>query len=753
MDNLANPYLVADEAFVVSLITNVVISSLIFFVFIFLRPKYKELYQYRYEHQHHGIDTPPSSSLFGWVLSTLRFSNEKIIASSGLDAYCYLRNVRSSFYIMLLMAILTAIGLYPTNYMGKFNETRAPDESKVVGLSTISMTNIAQGEKTLWVHVFFTFLTTLVVCYFIFYDYKDYSNRRIQFKNQDRLMNYSIYVKDIPNHLFTQEDFFSHMDHLFPGQIKEVALIVQTTAVYKKIEEREGYVKLYDHIAEREKRTNKTEYVRDGFLGRFGNRRNALGYYQQKINELDREIQVEKLSAQDSLSLEGRCGFVIFTTKSAAKIAEQVIVDKGHPFKMVRYSGIDPSDIYWPNIDMSYTNFWVRSIEIGIAIFFMVFFWMIPIGIIAGVSNISSLSQLGAFQWVLRFIKENPVMLGFLEGVMTNVLLILAMIILIPILTKMSKVQGHFSRSDIDKSVFRKLFLFQIFNVFLGSSIVGSIFDSIATIINSPSSIISMLAASLPGQANQMINLTMLSACTAVMGISRIIPLMIRQSKLKKALTPREFYDISHIGGFPYYIFYSRNVLILQICLAYSTMTPFILLFGAWYFGVTYLFSKYNIVWVNTPNYQTGGRLYPSVFRRTIIGLLIYQLLMIGVFNLYKFYWGNLTAIAVIFTAIYGYYVDSLFLDKSRYGVLCTYDENEALLNQDHFHDQCMSLKEYTGKEYLPPFYSPLVQINNESIDLADIKSNAESFDYYPNTNPNGKDNGKGNNKNYNRLF
>ncbi|EFA85535.1 hypothetical protein PPL_01493 [Heterostelium album PN500] len=676
---MPNQYRVQDSAFVVTLVINAVISVLVFIAFCVFRRKFKDFYEYRYQTKQPGVDTAPSDSFFGWVASTLNYSNEKIIQTAGLDGYFYLRQIRTSFYIMVVLVVLSAIILYPTNSQGGYNAARQenngtlPDE--VVGLSVISMSNIARGENLLWVHVVFTVIVTSVVCFFIYFDYKDFAERRITFKHQNRLMNHTVFIRDIPDRLFTKESLTRYMESYFPGQIRDIILINQLPIIYKLMNQREGFVKKYECAMEKASRTNKTVYVKTGLCGCFGEKREALDFYQEKIDDLDKSIEMHRTRSEQNMPDSGS-GFIVFNHKSTAKIVEQVVMDKKFPMKMVRFSAPDPYDVYWPNVSYTSHSFFIRSLIVSIFIFGLVFFWSIPVAFLSGFSNLATLSKISAFSWLVDIIEKSSVLAGFLQGFLPNLVLIIFMALLIPIIKKVSQVQGFFSNSEVDESVFRKYFIFEVFNVFLVSAIAGSIFQSIESIVDHPSSIITMLATALPGQAYQMTNLIMIAAAGGVMALLRFIGLLIKLIKLRwLAKTPRQIADTKKCGSFSYSTSYAMSLLYLQICLAYSTMTPFILIFGMWYFGINYLVSKYNIIWVSTPEYQSGGSLYPSAFRRTIVGLIIYQLLMIGVFNVYKFFWGNLVVIPLIGTVCYSY-------------------------------------QDYNGTQYRPPYYSPLMAIN-----------------------------------------
>ncbi|EGG22185.1 hypothetical protein DFA_04303 [Cavenderia fasciculata] len=723
---MTNRYEVQDSAFVVTLVINVVIGVLGLILFCVLRRRYNLVYRYRYEmHQQQGttVDQPPSNTFFGWIGSTIRYPNQKIIEHSGLDAYFYLRQIKTSLMIMVILMVLSAIALYPTNYYGKYNENRPTNEDgelvdEIKGLSLISMSNIERGSNKLWVHLCFTLIVTAVVLFFTFLDYREYSIKRILYKCQNRLCNYSVLIKDIPESISTKDQLTNFLYSFFPptlGDIQDVVMHHPADHIFTLIQQREGFIKSYEVAQEKSKK--KVQFVKTGFLGCFGEKREALEYYQQRINELNKEIESERHEAENNRST---AAFVVFSQKQSAKISVQTIMNRDYPYQFRRHDSPDPSDIFWKNLSVGYKSILIRTLLVSIFIFFLVFFWSIPVAFLSGFSNLATLAKISAFSWLVDIINKSSVLSGFLQGFLPNLVLIIFMIILVPIITLASKIEGFHSFTSIDKSVFSKYFFFQVFNVFLISAIAGSIFQSLESIVNNPSTIITLLSTALPGQAFQMINLIMIASVGVFLQVLRLIELIVKSIRIRYFVsTKRQLEEVQKCGPFSYSTSYTTNLLYLQICLAYSTLTPFILIFGTIYFMGAYLAQKYNIIWVNTPNYQSGGSLYPLAYRRSIVGLIIYQLVMIGVFNVYDFFWGNLVIIPLVATLLFWAHCEFLFCHKSEHGILdsrIAQDEDFPLNNQGIFYDAGLAYQSYNETQYQPPWYRPLMAVQNSSL-------------------------------------
>ncbi|MCO5597753.1 hypothetical protein L7F22_051834 [Adiantum nelumboides] len=90
--------------------------------------------------------------------------------------------------------------------------------------------------------------------------------------------------------------------------------------------------------------------------------------------------------------------------------------------------------------------------------------------------------------WVIKAILQ-----AFLPRLALIVFLTLSPILLL----KLSQAEGIPVQSHVVRGAARKYFYFSVFNVFLGVTIAGSLFDTLNDLINNPKLIISLLSKSL----------------------------------------------------------------------------------------------------------------------------------------------------------------------------------------------------------------------------------------------------------------
>lgn len=68
----------------------------------------------------------------------------------------------------------------------------------------------------------------------------------------------------------------------------------------------------------------------------------------------------------------------------------------------------------------------------------------------------------------------------------------------------------------------------------------------------------------------------------------------------------------------------------------YSTIQPIILPFMIIYFGLYYLAFRYQFLYVYRQPFDSGGFIYPRIIDQIYVGLIIYEIVMMGLFVLQK---------------------------------------------------------------------------------------------------------------------
>ena len=152
----------------------------------------------------------------------------------------------------------------------------------------------------------------------------------------------------------------------------------------------------------------------------------------------------------------------------------------------------------WTNLAIPFVQRLVRQTLVYFAVALTIFSYMIPIAFVSAIISLDNLKLKLPF---LAPLVDIPAVNAVLQAFLPHIVLIFFILILPGALLKISTMEGILSKSHRDRAAAGKFFYFNVFNIFLGVTIAGSLFNSLKQIANKPTSIVSLLSQSLPGQA------------------------------------------------------------------------------------------------------------------------------------------------------------------------------------------------------------------------------------------------------------
>lgn len=179
--------------------------------------------------------------------------------------------------------------------------------------------------------------------------------------------------------------------------------------------------------------------------------------------------------------------------------------------------------------------------------------------------------------------------------------------------------------------------------------------------------------------------------CRCPIQLLQIGPILVQQFyRTFLCKTPRDYAEVFAPRMYNFGWGYPVPVFMFVVILVYSTISPLILVFGVIYFAMSYLVCKYQLLYgklnetenygsvnacilslcriVYFHSYEVAGRMWPLVFSRIIIGLLIFELTSAGLFILNKSY--PLAAICVpliILTVAYKFMMDKAYQKSTQF--------------------------------------------------------------------------------------
>jgi len=324
-----------------------------------------------------------------------------------------------------------------------------------------------------------------------------------------------------------------------------------------------------------------------------------------------------------------------------------------------------PEDVRWQNVKAPEHHLKRKCCKIlGVFAFMaLALFWFIPVAFAVSLTSLSALGNTFSF---LRPITDGldtvPVIRGFIEGLLPQLIIIIFYMLLIPIIKKMGDIFFRpYSNSRIDVLVMQVFFLFKVVNIFLGGIIANTflaIWTQLALIAASPFSIVAILAASIPAQSSFFLNFVLamglLKACSS---LARLFKVCIYAIKDKRAHTPRQKYMMRQPDPASYGATLAMHSFIMLLVFTYSTINPLILPIAMLYFASFYIVQKYNILFHNRQANEHGGFHWPTAFSQMCLALCIYHLIMLGIFIGVTFAFGIVVSvICFLLTVLYWAY-------------------------------------------------------------------------------------------------
>jgi len=356
--------------------------------------------------------------------------------------------------------------------------------------------------------------------------------------------------------------------------------------------------------------------------------RDRLGTLIPEVNALQEKIkngEGEKLNS----------AFIEFTSQTTAQIGVQTLAYHLPLHMAPRFIGITPDEVVWSNLKIRWLERLIKFASTTAFTVALVIFWSIPVAFTAMISQINYLTKNLPF---LKFINDTPtVILGLITGLLPAIMLAVLMALLPIILRLCAKIAGAPSLSQIELRTQNSYFLFQVFQVFLVTTLSSAVSTAVQKIIDDPMSTPSLLAASIPKASNFYIAFMILQGLAisagALLQIVGFIVFKILGMFLDN--TPRKMFKrwstLSGIGWGTVFPIYTN---IAVIAITYSIISPLVMLIAVFGFSLLYFAYRYNFLFVYNASIDTKGLVYPRALYQTMTGVYLAEIVLIGLFGL-----------------------------------------------------------------------------------------------------------------------
>lgn len=567
-----------------------------------------------------------------WTREALHMPEPELIEHAGFDSAIFLRIYILGLKIFVPLMFMGFVVLVPVNATGDNISIKGVGR---IDIGLLSITNVTQGSSRLWAHVAMAYVFTAWVCAVLYREYKTVMLMRLNFHDAQlrRPDQFTVLVKNIPAD--PDEPATLHVEHFFrvnhPDYYLTHQMVRNANKLAKLVKQKESLQNWQTYYQNKQLRNpERRPTTKTGFFGLWGRQVDAVEWYTTAVEQKTREINKEHERVMDDPKAILPVAFVSFKGRWGAAVAAQTQQTKNPTVWLTEWAP-EPSDVYWPNLAIPFVELTVRRLLMTIAIFFLVFFFMIPIAFVQSLADLQALSDRFHF---LRPIVNVPFINSLLQGYLPGLALKIFLMLLPWILMLMSKIEGYTSLSSLERRAAGKYFIFLVVTVFFGSIFTGSAARQLDTMFNEPPSRIPQLIGEGVGlKALFFITYIMIDGWAGIAAeILRLKPLIIYHLKntfLVKTDKDRDrAMDPGSIGlneSLP------QLELYFLVGLVYALIAPVVIPFIAVFFAFAYLVFRHQIINVYVQEYESGGAFWPHIHGRIIACVIIQQVSLFGI--------------------------------------------------------------------------------------------------------------------------
>ncbi len=458
----------------------------------------KDIYLARVRSQPHRVLKTPPPGVFAWIPHILRFSDDEVLESVGMDAFVLLGYIRLLCKITVVCGLCGILILCPVYYS-------SPGNPGVAGINLYSMGNLEQDGHALWAPFLFTWLFTLYLLYMLHLEYGSFVRNRQQFLRQGDVdhmhpqTTYSVQVENIPVEFRSSEKLFALFDSLFPGEVSFARISVAMSPLARNIDKRNAAVAnaecaVAEFMGSDKKESpvikinskgkpagalaycSKTEEVNamEYFKGEVVRLNGKISRYQQEARIAENaevlppdtpvtdEAAVDDEDDKDDAALQTNLapkitkksvtgtGFVTFKSRRVQATCCQVsILSEKYP-TLKAFPAPEPKDIVWSNIAVT-PQFTKEAENVTTTMYCVgMGFWALVLAFISALSNLNNLKT------YLPFIESmDPVLYSLVAGLLPVIFLAVFMSLLPVIMAYVSElIERRKTFSGIQMEVF-----------------------------------------------------------------------------------------------------------------------------------------------------------------------------------------------------------------------------------------------------------------------------------------------------------
>ncbi|PFH59476.1 hypothetical protein XA68_12285 [Ophiocordyceps unilateralis] len=235
-------------AFVTALNTAIIVCVVQILIFVLLRNRLARIFKPRtYLVPERERTDPPPANAFAMLRQLVMYDDRKIINKCGLDAYFFLRYLKTLLVIFIPICSIVLPILIPINFIGgKGHQVDAKpgraNNSTPSGLDTLAWGNVSPQHTSRYAaHLILAICVVIWVCTVFFFEMRVYIKVRQDYltsaEHRLRASATTVLVNAIPDKWLTVDALMGLFD-VFPGGVRNVWLNRDLTKLLDKIDQR-----------------------------------------------------------------------------------------------------------------------------------------------------------------------------------------------------------------------------------------------------------------------------------------------------------------------------------------------------------------------------------------------------------------------------------------------------------------------------------------------------------------------------------
>ncbi|XP_038893318.1 CSC1-like protein At3g54510 isoform X3 [Benincasa hispida] len=572
-----------------------------------------------------------------WIPRAFRLSEDEILSSGGLDALVTIRLFKLGINFAAVCSVIGLVVLLPINYFGQDKPSRSHHS-----LDSLTISNIREGSDWLWVHFSCLCFISFYGIYLLHKEYKGILVKRIQqLKSMRQGPNqFTLLVREVPlciehkAHGCSVEHFFSKY-HPCAYHSYQILSDKQAKSIMGKIEE--GRKKFGSQNDKREPLLSYTSQQNALKIA-------LLEEKLRKYHDIIHNLQVQTASKHKELPV----AFVTFKSRLGAALASQS-QHSLNPLLWITELAPEPRDVSWKNLAIPVRLLPLHEFGVIVGASLLTIFFAIPVTAVQGIAKFEKLKKWFPPAMAINMIPGlSSIVTGYLPSAILN-----GFIYVVPFaMLAMAKLAGCVSRSKEEIKACNMVFYFLVGNVFFLSLISGSLLDEIEEYLTHPKNFPSHLASAVSAQADFFVTYILTNGLSGF-SLEILQPGLLSWDLLKSCICCSGKEKEAYLYSLPHSRIIPFISLFLLIGMVYAVVAPLLLPILIGYFCLGYVVYVNQIEDVYATTYDTFGLYWPHIHHYIIIGILLMQVTMIGLFGLKSKPAASISTIPLLLITLY----------------------------------------------------------------------------------------------------